>query len=158
MKGEDQTALMVLAVVWAYGRAVDVVDAGVRAIDRSVKAVERGGASVWEATHDSHGADLPGRVLSKRDLTALAKYVGFPDPRLAAAIALAESGGVPNALGDSGSSVGLWQVHLPAWPQYSRGDMANPLKNARAAYRISKGGRDFRPWSTYKTGKYRGYL
>jgi Lysozyme like domain len=63
-------------------------------------------------------------------LQALAVSVGFPDPALAAAVAMAESGGDPCANGDphnssscsndySSTSFGLWQIHVTAHPQYN---------------------------------------
>jgi len=37
------------------------------------------------------------------------------DPRLALAIARRESAFNPNAIGNDGKAVGLWQWHLPSW-------------------------------------------
>jgi hypothetical protein len=68
---------------------------------------------------------------------------------IAAAIALAESGGNPSAPGDGGTSIGLWQVHMPDHPQYSEAQLLDPLGNARAAVQISNGGTDWMPWTSY---------
>lgn len=102
------------------------------------------------------------KPLSKSALIDLAKWAGFPDPNLAAAIALAESNGYEDSLGDwkdgEPTSFGLWQIHLPAHPQYSRHDMLIAPDNALAAYQISRKGTRWLPWSTFKTGKYKEFL
>jgi hypothetical protein len=90
-------------------------------------------------------------------IRALAVSIGFPDPDLAAAVAMAESGGDPSAVGDSGTSFGLWQVHTPAHPEYSADSLLTPTYNATAAFQISSGGRNWLPWSTYKSGAYLQY-
>jgi hypothetical protein len=87
---------------------------------------------------------------------------------VAAAIALAESGGRTDAYNPTppDDSVGLWQVNYygalratrvarygtPEWL------LAHPDGQARAAIDISSGGTNFRPWSTYTSGAYRGHL
>ena len=93
-------------------------------------------------------------------LRALAASVGFPAGALdmAAAIAMAESGGDPGAVGDGGTSFGLWQVHVPAHPEYTAQELLDPTENARAALAISRGGSDWTPWSTFNNGAYRRYL
>lgn len=92
-------------------------------------------------------------------LQALAASVGFPDPSLAAAVAMAESGGNPNAMGDAqfGGSVGLWQINLPSHPNYDPARLTDPVYNAQAAYAISSGGTNWQPWTTYRTGAYQQY-
>ena len=87
------------------------------------------------------------------ELRQLAAQVGFPDASLdvAAAVAMAESGGNPAAVGDQGNSLGLWQVNVPSHPQYKGTDLLMPEQNARAALTISKGGTDWSPWSTFTT-------
>lgn len=93
-------------------------------------------------------------ALSLSQLRALAASVGFPNPSLAAAVAMAESSGAPGAVGDDGSSFGLWQVHAPDHPSYDAAQLLEPGYNARAALAISLGGADWRPWSTYRHGDY----
>jgi hypothetical protein len=90
------------------------------------------------------------------ELQALAASVGFPNPALAAAIAMAESGGNPNAIGDLtlGRSIGLWQINLAAHPQYDEAGLMDPATNAQAAFSISRGGTVWTPWTTYNTGAY----
>lgn len=90
-------------------------------------------------------------------LQALAASVGFPDPNLAAAIAMAESGGNPSVVGDLeyGGSVGLWQINLPSSPQYDPTSLKDPTYNAKAALAISHNGTNWNPWTTYRTGAYK---
>jgi hypothetical protein len=111
------------------------------------------------------------RAMTFDELRELAIAVGFTpeQARIAAAIAIAESGGDPWAQGDprgvfqptpngSSTSFGLWQVHAPDHPEFNPGDLLTTDYNARAAYMISKGGTDFSPWTTYRDGSYRRYL
>jgi hypothetical protein len=125
-------------------------------------------------------------TLTLAQLQALATSVGFPDPALAAAVAMAESGGDTTITDDTRGwtddqirakfnlspttrvaqeySVGLWQIN--AWCRQADGTYAmcrdpialvDPAYNARAAYAISSGGRVWRPWTTYNTGAYRQF-
>lgn len=65
---------------------------------------------------------------------------------MAAAVAMAESGGNPTAVNTSNSNGttdrGLWQINSIHGSQST----LDPLANARAAVGISKGGTDWRPW------------
>jgi hypothetical protein len=87
----------------------------------------------------------------------------------AAAIALAESGGRPDALNDNPAtgdySVGLWQINYygPLRSGRTRAfgppeALTDPLKNAQAAVALSSAGASFSPWSTYKSGAYISHL
>jgi hypothetical protein len=69
----------------------------------------------------------------------------------AAEIAMAESGGNPNAISPT-DDFGLWQING------SHGSMAtlDPLGNARAAVSISNGGSSWGAWTTYTSGAYSG--
>jgi murein DD-endopeptidase MepM/ murein hydrolase activator NlpD len=63
------------------------------------------------------------------------------------AIALAESGGNPQAHNPVGEdSRGLWQINLNAHTN-TWGDLGDPEVNARAAYEVSRQGTDMRPWT-----------
>jgi hypothetical protein len=112
---------------------------------------------------------------SWEQLVEVARNAGVPGSHLdiAAAVSLAEHRGNvdPSAVGDLklqtekwGPSYGLWQIrslkpkylHLEPWRDGSR--LADPHFNARAMYRISKGGINFTPWSTFEDGLYRQYL
>jgi hypothetical protein len=139
--------------------------------------LRQGGVEVFELTHPGskeHAADLPrpervrkpspavSRVVANKlaRLTALANAAGFKNPELAAAIAMAESGGRADSVARTARevSVGLWQINILAHKEYTEKDLLDPENNARAAYRVSKGGQDWRPWTVYKTGAYKKYL
>jgi hypothetical protein len=92
------------------------------------------------------------------ELRALAASVGFPDPNLAAAVAMAESSGNPFAVGDGGTSFGLWQIHAPSHPEFDKAQLLSATYNAHAALLISKSGTDWSPWTTYANGAYRQYM
>jgi hypothetical protein len=102
--------------------------------------------------------------LTKAQLVDLALDAGFPDPNLAAAVAMAESGGDPGAigLGPKERSIGLWQintlVHKPPLVSDEAG-LKVPKINAHAAYAIYvKAGRSWKPWGAYTNGSYKKYL
>jgi hypothetical protein len=68
----------------------------------------------------------------------------------AVAAAIGESGGNTDAVGDGGHSHGLWQIYLPAHPQYSEAAMHDPVANANAAYAIYvAAGRSFEPFHAW---------
>lgn len=101
-----------------------------------------------------------GARFSLDELRQLAEQAGFPDPSLAAAVAMAESGGYAGAVGDQGTSFGLWQIHVPAHPEYKGKEtlLADPTFNAGAAMAISQRGTNWSPWTTYKTGAYQRWM
>ena len=70
---------------------------------------------------------------------------------MAAEIAMAESGGNPNAVSPT-DDFGLWQING------SHGSEAtlNPLGNAEAAVAISGGGSNWGAWTTFTSGAYAG--
>jgi Lysozyme like domain len=84
-------------------------------------------------------------------LQQLAADNGFPDPALAAAVAMAESGGNPNAYNTEGS-YGLWQIDVVYHPQYQSDPsvLFDPTTNAQAAFQISSGGTNWNPWTTFR--------
>lgn len=126
-----------------------------------VPVLRQGGARLYEVLHDDagHKNDLPGHQWTREAVLQLATQTGFADPKLAAAIAFAESGGVPGAQVRSSKewSVGLWQINLYAHPMYSAAQMKDPKQNARAALQISRGGTDWSQWSTYVNGAYHAF-
>jgi Lysozyme like domain len=164
---EDERTLLWLALGYFVLRAWDPVS---NALSKGDSVLKRGGAMLFDLTHGdiAHVKDLPRpeRMLTakaeKRRLAIaeLAKTVGFPDPVLAAAIAMAESGGNPKAVADTPAelSVGLWQINLKAHKQYTRPQMENPLLNAKAAFAISRQGKDWRPWGAYTNGSYKRFV
>lgn len=88
----------------------------------------------------------------------------------ATAIAIAESGLNPGAVGDTtlqdgtwGPSIGLWQIRsLKAESGTGRSRDATRLKdpafNARSMNIISSAGANWTPWSVYKSGAYRAHM
>lgn len=101
--------------------------------------------------------------LTRSEIAGFAAQAGFSGEALdiAVAIALAESGGDPDVLGDLslGISVGLWQINLHWHPEYTQAMLLNPQTNANAAFKIYiDAHRRFTPWSTFKTFAYRSHL
>lgn len=123
--------------------------------DKIVPAIEQKGADAYEVLHPSevqHANDLPGKGLTRKQVRWYVDHMAFAQPDVAVAICMAESGGVPNALThepNGALSVGLWQINTRAWPQWTREELADPKRNAEAAFAISKGGTDWRAWSTW---------
>jgi len=102
-------------------------------------------------------------------LVSLASQTGFPNPQLAAAVAMAESGGNACAQGDpnigtggylcsgpngTSKAFGLWQVNVTYNPQYDPTQLLAGSYNAQAAFAISSKGTNWNPWTTYRTGAY----
>jgi Lysozyme like domain len=101
--------------------------------------------------------------LSFEEIIRLAQEAGIPEGELirCAAIAAAESGCQPDALGvnQNGSrDRGLWQINDKAHPKVSDDCAFNPTCAAQAMYKISKGGTNWQPWSAYKNGSYKKFL
>jgi hypothetical protein len=94
------------------------------------------------------------------ELRALAARVGFSDPRLAAAVAYAESKGDPLARNVTAieASYGLWQVNVRAHPEYDAASLGDPLYNAQAALTLSRTARGWGHWSTFTDGSYLAYM
>ena len=107
-------------------------------------------------------------VLSIREIYEAARDAGFTPHQAVTwtAIAMAESGGRTGALNDKGEhSIGLWQINVASDVRENKwGNLNDPEANARAAYEISRDGKDMRPWTvTHDRNKgtsrdYRRYL
>lgn len=111
------------------------------------------------------------KILSDAQIAAAAKAGGFTGSTVATivAIALAESNGDTeshNTLPPD-DSYGLTQVNMlgPMGPERrqqfglkANTDLYDPVINMKAAYAISNGGKNFKPWSTYIYGNYFPYL
>lgn len=104
--------------------------------------------------------------MSVDDIITVATNAGFTGQDLvtAVAVAMAESSGNPNALGDIGigqGSFGLWQINSYWHPEYGPdfSKLYDPQTNANAAYAIYvAAGNSFTPWSTFKTGSYQQFV
>lgn len=120
---------------------------------------------------------IMGSKTSASNLVQLARIAGFSggDEYVAAAIALAESKGDPSAYNkeeqdvpgrygrdsaeDGLGSYGLWQIYLAAHPEFSGIDLYEPQNNANAAFKIfSDAGDSFRPWTSFQSGTFAGFL
>jgi len=104
-------------------------------------------------------------------LQTLAANAGFTgsDVNVAAAIAMAESGGNSNdynpetrAKGGTPQgqgSFGLWQIYLHAHPEFASWNLYDPQTNANAAFSVYQAaGFSFSPWTTFRSGQYMAYL
>lgn len=77
---------------------------------------------------------------------------------IAAAIAMAESGGCVDAthVNSNGSTdAGLWQVNSINAPP---AQMVDPVANVQEAIKLSNNGTRWTPWSTFNSGAYQKYL
>lgn len=110
-------------------------------------------------------------ALSYADLKGLwIKAGGNPDDAdIMAAIALAESGGRPDAHNPTppDDSYGLWQINMlggmgperrAKFGLSNNRDLFDPLTNAKAAVAIAAGGKNKTPWSTFTNGAYQQFL
>lgn len=112
-----------------------------------------------------HGAGGTGVGYSYAELEGLWINAGGPASvaPIAAAIALAESGGCSTALnatdnGGTQSSFGLWQISTGTHTAPSA-SWSNGAVNASLAVGKYKGaGNTFSPWGTYASGAYRAFL
>lgn len=105
--------------------------------------------------------------LSASQIAVYASNAGFSGDALVTivAIALAESGGNPNAYnpetasgaGANQGSYGLWQIFLMDNPQYANENLYDPQTNANAARDIYNNS-GFGAWSTYSDGSYLSYV
>jgi Lysozyme like domain len=107
--------------------------------------------------------------MNQSQIYTLAKGAGLSDARakIAAAIAMAESGGNEGAhtVDSDDDSYGLWQINYkgdlkgPRTAQFGPGSvLLDPKANAKAMSTISHQGQNFTPWTTYTSGKYKQFL
>ena len=107
------------------------------------------------------------------DLRQILSQAGFQGSALdtAYAIAMAESGGNAKAFNGNSKtgdkSYGLFQINLigalgpERRKQYglsSDDSLYDPVTNARVAFQMSNGGKNWSPWSTYNNDTYRKFL
>lgn len=101
------------------------------------------------------------RKLSASEIAAVASGAGFGKDEntlaTAVAVALAESSGRTNAVSPTGCCHGLWQINVNVHP-YTKTQMQDPAQNAAAAWKISNGGTNWKPWSAYTNGSYLLYM
>lgn len=111
-------------------------------------------------------------AISDQALTDVLIKAGFSNPQainIAMAIVRAESTNNPRAHNTvpPDNSYGLFQINMlgrlgPArraqFGLNTNDQLFDPVTNAKAAYAISSGGTNWRPWSTFTSGAYRQYL
>jgi hypothetical protein len=154
----DDTLLWVLVAVWAMR---NLADGNVQSTINTLiepKSAPPGYRPDLPAPKNESRIETSQRVYDQ--VYNLAVHAGFPDPKLATAIALAESGGNPGAElhTDREWSVGLWQINMWAHPGHSREQLLDPEYNARTAVRISRSGTNWKPWSAYNSGRYLRFM
>lgn len=101
--------------------------------------------------------------LSAVQIAQYAKSAGFSGNNLitAIAVALAESTGSTTALNPHTKCAGLWQihpVHKKSHPTWTQSWLYQPGNNAKAAFVISSGGKNWRPWEAFTNGAYKRHL
>lgn len=111
--------------------------------------------------------------VSMASLMQILRDVGFSGEglRIAYAVVMAESSGNARAHNPDAStgdnSYGLFQINMlgsmgperrKLYGLSSNEDLFDPYVNAKVAYKMSNGGKNWQPWSTYKRGDYKDFL
>lgn len=102
------------------------------------------------------------RTLTPRELLAVLKEAGWPESKrtLAAAVALAESGGSPFIYNTyKQGHFGLFQISRSAWPEFFAGgsdQWADPVANAKKALEIQKQS-GWKAWEGYTNDRWTKY-
>lgn len=109
--------------------------------------------------------------MNQSQIYTLARNAGLPAARakIAAAIAMAESGGNPAAVvhDSDDDSYGLWQINMRGsmgptrralYGLASNDALLDPATNARVMSSISHQGANFSAWTTYTSGKYKDFM
>ena len=131
------------------------------------------------------GLDYQGKIPPNADINLLEtlKKAGFSGQGLATAyaVARAESGGRSNAYnppsnGTGDDSYGIFQINMigglgperlakqwrssdgTSFKLSGKEDLFDPLTNAKVAYHMSNGGKNWSAWTTYTSGKYQQFL
>jgi hypothetical protein len=137
---------------------------GQRVLDLAVKAANQSMESTLSsalAMPVAGGGSVAGSYNSN-SLAALWRSVngGLGDPRLMAAIGMAESSGNPAANGPPDGR-GLWQIEWPVWGSHmaKRGltDAYDPRQNAAMAGEVLRS-QGLGAWVVYNTGAYRQFM
>ncbi len=99
-------------------------------------------------------------TLTQSQVYAIAVSTGLAQPKLMAAIAMAESSGRTDVVNSIGC-VGLWQinqpVHVKTHPTWTKSWLSNPVNNARAAKVIYQQ-QGLEAWESYTDGRFKKYM
>lgn len=87
-----------------------------------------------------------------RCVPAVVRHVFGPRAPYALRIVRCETGGTmsPRATGDGGTSLGIFQIHYTVHPWVNPSRLFDPLYNARMAWRLSRHGTDWTPWTCHR--------
>ena len=107
-----------------------------------------------------------GLTVAVLNADAIARLVvdrSFPNPAIAVAVALAESGGRTDAVHQNpgpppSTDRGLWQINSRFHPEVSDAQAFDPNASTDAARRISAGGTNWTPWHVFTSGAYQQQL
>ncbi len=117
---------------------------------------DRGGYEIIELEYDKS------TILSDEEIIEILKLAGFrgSELKMAWAVAVKESTLRPFAHNKSSNCYGLFQINMSGsmgpnrrdkYNLVSNDDLFNPLTNAKVAYQMSNGGKNWSSWSTDKT-------
>jgi TP901 family phage tail tape measure protein len=155
--GKFASAMQKIARVLLKGPEGPLKDMGQAALDKTRQAANRFLAKQAPKIGPELGATKGS--LSKRQLVSLWNAAGRGGgANLMAAIALAESGGIPSVTNSIGAR-GLWQI-IPSTARafgLNYGRLTDPRYNALGAHKILAG-QGLGAWDTYSSGAYRQYL
>lgn len=99
-------------------------------------------------------------TLTQSQIYTIAVLTGLPNPKVMAAVAMAESSGRTDVVNSIGC-VGLWQinqpVHVKSHPTWTQDWLKNPINNAMAAKVIYQQ-QGLAAWEAYTNGAYGKFL
>ena len=87
-------------------------------------------------TEDRTLSEIAHIKIGIKDIEEAINLIWKEQSKEALAIAKCESGLNPETIGDSGKSIGIFQIYLPAHPQYKEEDLMNVWYNVSIAYQI----------------------
>jgi len=107
-----------------------------------------------------HAACSAADNLTGEQVVCFAKQAGFTGAALTTAVAVARAeSGWDRCCYSSTADVGLWQINQVNWKTFGGRDaLYDAGTNARAAYKLSSGGKSFSPWNAFKNGSYKIFL
>jgi len=155
-------AITLLSIDMPVSDPVGISDHQTVIVTGSKPSFERGSYSILRPDYDRS------TILSNEELIDILRLAGFEGNglRMAWAIVFKESTNRPMAHNDNHStgdnSYGLFQINMKGslgpdrrdrYGLSSNEDLFNPIVNSQVAFKISKGGKDWSAWTTYKKAK-----